>query len=164
MGKVDLLIWPDPDHMWLATEPHERTKEMEQKGIELANKILEVRSLLGSKEFRELLASKGLAELAKAVETELKKRGIPYIVVRGLYAETEEDVEYVKSMARRALEYKVSKEYVPVRVGGVEVLRVPHYEEWKDPPEEGSAPDWLWLAVGIAGAIAIPLLSIMLKK
>jgi hypothetical protein len=41
---------------------------------------------------------------------------------------------------------------------------LPRYEEWKDPPEEGSTMGWLWLAVGVAGAIAVSLLSIMLKK
>lgn len=164
MGKVDLLIWPKPGHMWIAAGPYERTKEMEQKGREFASKIPDVGSFLNSKEYLDLLASKGLAEFAKAVETELNKRGIPYIVVRGLYVETEEDIDYVKSMAKTALEHKISKEYVPMGLGDVEILMVPHYEEWKDPPEEGSAPDWLWLAVGIAGAIAIPLLSIMLKR
>lgn len=163
MGKIDLLIWPDPEYMWLAVEPPERTKEMEQKGEELARKILDVNSLLKSKEYLDLLASKGLAELARKVEDELKRRGIPYIAVRGLETSSEEDIEYVKSKAINALEHKVSKEYVPVRLRDVIVLKVPHYEEWKDPPED-STLDWLWLAVGVASAIAFPLLYAALKR
>jgi hypothetical protein len=163
MGKVDLLIWPDPEYMWFSVEPPERTKEMEQKGEELARKILDVDSLLKSKEYLDLLASKGLAELARKVEDELKRRGIPYIAVRGLEVSSEENIGYVKSKAMDALEHKVSKEYAPVKVRGVKVLRVPYYEEWKDPPED-STLDWLWLAVGVASAIALPLLYAMLKR
>jgi superfamily I DNA/RNA helicase len=148
--------------MWLAAETHV-TKEMEQKSEELARKILEVDSLLKSKEYLDLLASKGLAELARKMEDELKRRGIPYIVVRGLEASSEEDIEYVKSKAMVALEHKISREYIPVTLRAVEVLKVPHYEEWKDPPED-STLDWLWLAVGVAGAIAFPLLYAALKR
>jgi len=41
---------------------------------------------------------------------------------------------------------------------------VPRYDEWKDPPEEGSTPDWLWLAAGVAGAVAVPLLLMWLSR
>jgi hypothetical protein len=35
---------------------------------------------------------------------------------------------------------------------------VPRYDEWKDPPEESSKPNWLWLVAGVTGAVAVPLL------
>ncbi len=164
MAKVDLLIWPKPGHIWLAVRSHEETEEMRQKGMELGRKLLEVDSFLKSNEYLALLASKGPAEMAKAVEAELKRRGIPYIVVRGLEYSTEKDIEHVKSMAMNALEYKVSKEYVPLGIGEVHVLKIPRYEEWRDPPEEGSKPNWLWLVAGVAGAIAVPLLLKMWFK
>jgi len=172
MGKIDLLIVPDPTKMTLALPLNERTREKERQLEELVRKIEGVQlffpPVFGNvelpQEYGDLLATRGLAELARDVETQLKSRGIPHIVVRGLYVETEEDVKYVTSIAKMALEHKIAKEYgIPVTLGNVMVLKVPHYDEWKDPPEEGSALDWLWLAVGVAGAIAVPLLF-MLKS
>ena len=149
MGKVDLLVYPTDLEPWTGGPP-----DAKQKYDRLKGRIYEVMPI----EYYTVLIKKGLAEGARLIEERLKRLEVPYIAIRGLEPASEKDEEHVISETKALLERKISYMIgVPTKVK-VEVLRVPRYEEWKDPPEEGSALDWLWLAVGVAGAIAVPLL------
>jgi len=156
MSKIDLLIVPNIIDLPVGYPP-----DKERKILEISRKIDDALYVSET----ELVATKGLAGLVRELETRLQKYGIPYIVVRGLEPASEKDIEEITIRARDVLRRKLEKEYgMPVPLKSVKVYRAPRYDEWKDPPEEGSALDWLWLAVGVAGAIAVSLLSIMLKK
>jgi hypothetical protein len=154
MGKIDLLIYPKTLKTLFQPPP-----DVERKYYELLRKLKEVEP----PDYYYILAKKGLAELARIIEERLKKLGIPYILIRGLEPSSEKDIEYVVARAKTTLEEKFRVSDIPL-LQSVEVLRVPRYEEWVDPPEEGSAPNWLWLVAGVAGAIAVPLLLAWLKK
>jgi len=149
MAKVDLLIYP------VAVEiiyPHD------EKYAELVKKLSEVEP----PNYYTLYAEKGPVEVAREIEERLKRLGLPYIAIRGLEPSSDKTEEEVIEAADSALRHKFEKIY-GIKLVGTRVLRVPRYEEWKDPPED-STLDWLWLAVGVAGAIALPLLYAALKR
>jgi hypothetical protein len=151
MAKVDVLIYPVAIEQWYPPP----SKEYE----ELKKKLSEVEP----PDSYDILANKGLAELAKVIEERLNKLGLPYIVIRGLEPPTEKDEEEIIELAETVLSKKFKKKY-GYSLRGTRVLRVPRYDEWKDPPEESSTPNWLWLAAGVAGAVAVPLLLRWLSK
>jgi hypothetical protein len=151
MGKIDLLIYPK-DLGPIFTEK----SDIKEKYERLKGRIYMVMPFVP--EYLGTVAKKGLAEGARIIEERLKRLEVPYIAIRGLEGVSEKDVEHVISETKELLKRKISYMIgTPVDVE-VEIMRVPRYEEWRDPPEEGSAPSWLWLVAGVAGAVAVPLL------